>query len=334
MPSLTLLDIAQRDGCEKVIDGLKAIGRTAPEVTTTASRTIKGTSYSVSICTSLPRVGFRDANSGSKGVKSKYVKKNVECFIMSENIICDKAVVDGSEDGKGVELARETRNVMSGAVLSLGMQYFYGHDWDPKGFPGLPKLMGDYMTLSANPDKNVDNAANRADSSGSSVYLIYTGDDGVQFIYGNGQGLSLSSVREQLVTLPDGTNMDAYYATLKARPGLTVNNKFAVARIKNISKDHPLTDSLIAEALSLFPAGVKPTMLFVNPTTRLQLQKSRTLVPTEGSGGTTMIAPMPTESFGVKIVCTDSLLDDEKKSSITAAKNDYFEAKKRATLKN
>lgn len=330
--NLTLLDIAQRDGNRKVIEGLHAIGRGAPEVYNIAASTIQGTSYTISICEGVPRVGFRNANEGNSGAKSKYIKKNVECHIISEIITCDKAVAQSSPKGAAAEMTRETKHVLTGAMLSIGMQTYYGTRWEKKGFPGIQQVMGDYMTLSADPAKNIDNKANREDNSGSSVYMIVSGPDFLEYQYGNGKGLDISSVREQILTLDDNTQLDAYVASLLGHVGLQCASPFSVVRIKNITKDNPLTDRLLAQGLNLFPAGIAPSGIYMNRTSRLQLQNSRILAPTTGSGQT--YAPTPTEFEGIPIVCTDSILDDETDAAIDAARKSYFERIQRSTLKS
>ena len=67
-----------------------------------------------------------------------------------------------------------------------------------------------------------------------------------------------------------------------------------------------LTDLLIADLLSRFPASRPPTELVMNRRSLMQLQKSRTATNATGAP-----APIPTESFGVPIIVTDQISSTE-----------------------
>src|SRR5207245_1569122 len=104
--------------------------------------------------------------------------------------------------------------------------------------------------------------------------------------------------------------------------GLSFNYTRSACRIKNLVKlgtasNTGLTDELVAQALALFPVGTVPTHLFCSRKQRLFLQTSRTPVYTSaGKSGITaslalQYAPTPTESNGVPLHVTDSIIDTE-----------------------
>ncbi len=139
------------------------------------------------------------------------------------------------------------------------------------------------MTISADPSKQEDSEANRADNSGASAYLVILGDDFLHSIWGNKKTLSMSPVQEETVArnTEDGESgtMRAYTSRLEGWTGIAVESPFSVARIKNISAQHPLTDKLVAKAKSLFPAALRGMISYVvmNGNVKLLLQESRTL---------------------------------------------------------
>jgi len=97
-----------------------------------------------------------------------------------------------------------------------------------------------------------------------------------------------------------------------AYPGLQIGNKYAVGRIKKITTDSgkTLTDALIAQLLEKFPVGFRPDYLFMNRRSLRQLQSSRTATNPTGAP-----APFPSESFGIPIVVTDSIVSTETLAS-------------------
>jgi hypothetical protein len=100
--------------------------------------------------------------------------------------------------------------------------------------------------------------------------------------------------------------------------GIQVGSLQSIVRIKKLTEDSGkgLTDSLIAQALALFPVGKTPNLILVNRRSRRQLQLSRSVtIQTSGNsragGAVANIADVPTEAFGIPISCTDAILSTE-----------------------
>lgn len=322
MPKLTLLDIAKRKGNDSVVGMIEEIGTTAPEVAMLDTRTITGTSYSTYIRKGVPRVGFRPPNAPATFVSCLYEKRNVELFNISTLVAVDKAVLNADEKGPAAVLADETIGVGQGVLLSIGAQNFYGKLIDKEGYYGLNEMIDDSMIISANPA-----LAESAPSSnkGTSVYAIIEGPTAIQMVYGNGQTIGLSAFTDQLIPKqkPDGTLglIPCKASDMNCWVAITNNSKLTAARLKNIDVSKgattaKLNDELIADLLALFPAGYKVTALLMNSKARLQLQKSRPVVAAavnggNAGGGSSGFAPIPVESNGVPIWCTDSIVSDE-----------------------
>jgi hypothetical protein len=85
---------------------------------------------------------------------------------------------------------------------------------------------------------------------------------------------------------------------------LQLGSKYSAGRIANV--EAALTDDLIYEALSQFPASLQPTMICMNRSSLKLLRKSRTATNVTGAP-----APRPTEVEGIPIFVTDQIVQTE-----------------------
>jgi hypothetical protein len=312
MAQLNLLDVAKINGSDQVVGLIEETLTYAPEVQILPARTIKGTSYKVVSRSSYPGVGFRAANEGSTPGKSEYENKLVECFILSGAVQADVAAAAAFEDGAEQFRDREAVGVMRQALIELGSQVFYGTSVDAKGFPGLAAIhaaLSNGITL---------DAGGTTDSVASSVYGINTDVQGVQLVFGSEQTFGLGEWRIENVAGPvAGTVYPAHVANLTAWVGLQVASKYSVGRLHSATTDVNcgVTDIKLAELLSKYPVGYRPNYWLMNRRSAYQLQASRfaTTIQTgnKSSAGVEIYSPTPTESNGVPIVITDSLINTE-----------------------
>lgn len=301
MSLLTLLDIAIHNGSDQVAGLIEESIQVHPELVLGAARTIKGTQYKTLVRTALPTVGFRNANEGTAAAKSTFENRLVETFIMEPRFESDKAVADGYEDGAEAYIAMEAAAQLEAAMRTLGKQFYYGigTGGDAKGHPGL---IG-----SIDSDLVVDAGGTTADT-GSSVWAVKWGVKDVIWVYGQNGQLELNDLRIESIADADGNRFDAYVQTMSAYPGLQVGSKNAIGRIKKITEDSgkTLTDDMIYDLLSKFPAGIVPDVLFMTRRSLKQLRASRTATNATGAP-----APIPTEVEGIPIAVTDSILNTE-----------------------
>ena len=304
----TLLDLAKLNGADPVVGLIEEVATASPEVVTIPARTIRGTSYKTVVRNSRPSVAFRSANEGTAATKSNFAERLVEAFILSARIEVDKAVARGYEDGPEALQAIEGAGVMRAALSTVGSQTIYGRNAGSKGFIGLQEFITTFG------DELVVDAGGTTSGTGSSVYAIKAGNQGVQYVYGNGTSFELSPFREGDATDANGNRFAAYIADLTAWVGLQCVNKYAIGRIKKCTADSGkgVTDAKIAELLSKFPVGERPTHLLMSRRSAFQLQTSRTMTPSTKQEAFTGILPgVPTESFGIPIIITDSIADNE-----------------------
>lgn len=116
-----------------------------------------------------------------------------------------------------------------------------------------------------------------------------------------------------------GGQYDAYVSNLTAWIGMQCVHPYSIGRIYNLTAEagKGLTDALLADLLALYPVGFMPDAWFMSRRSRTQLQKSRTVV-LQGNGGkgsigseSGLVAPLPTEAFGIPIVVTDNIMNTE-----------------------
>jgi hypothetical protein len=317
MAQATLLDIAKLSGNDSVVGLVEENLTYAPELSVVPARTVKGTSYRTVSRDTYPGVGFRAANQGVTYTKSTFLNRLHECYIFSGNIRADVAVMNAHEDGPEAFKALEASGVMKQAMIDIGSQFFYGTASDSAGFPGLKAFHDAFSTeLTA---RSIDNlmvdAGGTTAATGSSVYGVKFGPQGLQFIFGNNSAIALSDWFRQMVN--DGTAGQDYLAecaSLNSWIGLQAANPYCVGRLKDATADSTkgVTDARLSELLSKYPVGYKPDVWFMSRRSAYQLQTSRTATSnTSGNASSSPVAAQPTEALGIPIVVTDSLTNTE-----------------------
>lgn len=340
---VTMLDLAKRTGSNQAVGLLEETVTFSPELNVLSGRPITGTMYKTTSRT-LPTVAFRKANDGSDTVKSTYTQKIRECFIIDAQMQADKAVVDAEGGGTGPQssvgnlLIDEAQGVIMATYITCGSQFYYGTSNDANGFIGLASL-----TASLNAAKNTNpvvvGAGGTTAAVQTSAYLVWENIKGVHWIFGNNNTVTmLPEWRIQQVLGNNSKPMTAYVNNLQGWLGLSVNHPLSVARIANINlgtDSKPLTDALVAQALSYLPLQMRGEVianannggpnkwggglkLFMNPQAAYSLQQSRS--PVSSGTGTAItsdqplkFADLPTSSNGVPIVLTDSIINTEAK---------------------
>ncbi len=335
MPSIpvhTLLDVQKHNSTPLDTNIVEDVILDAPLISKMPARTIVGTTYSYLRRTSVPKNGFRPANAGVEVYKSSYEKRVGQCFIASGLIAVDKAVIAADARGPAALLAEESQGQTAATLFGMEQQLFYGKELDPDGYDGFAQCIGDYMTISADESKNVPDG--EFPESGASVWAVVLKHDKMEMLYGDNKGFAYGPVQDGLINDENGKPMDCKYRTMLALPGLTVKSEFALARLRNESKDHPLTDGMLAELVDLFPSGVTPDYLVMTRATRSRLRKSRSALLSyqKKTSGQTTSAETPTEFEGIPIITSDALLDDETPENIAAARDAHLIAKKNLNL--
>lgn len=309
----TLLDVTKRTAGAKEVGLIEENLKYCPELAIVPVKTISGTSYTTVARTGLPSAGFTGVNQGVPASKSKYATKLVQCYPIRSAVEVDKALVSADSSASSLQ-ADEASGVMEAVMRTVGTQFYYGRGegGDENGHIGLVDVASAEQTLSA---------GGTTDETASSVYFVKFGRKDVQLVFGNNTTLKLPPFREETLTDGDGNKFDGMVSHLTGWEGIQCTNKNSVTRVCNLTNDagKGLTDKLLAEALSMFPAGYQPDAIFMSRRSRRQLQEDRASKISLNSsgkkgdvGGGSAYAPTPTDFEGIKIVPTDSLNDTEK----------------------
>jgi hypothetical protein len=316
MAQSTLLDIAKLNGNDQVVGLIEENLTSAPELGVFASRQIPNTSYYTVKRTAFPTVGFTSANQGIAASKSTWQKQLHEAYIMRSAIKCDLAVAAAFERGIAELEMMEADGVMRQAMIYTGKQIWYGVSNDAKGFPGIKAITPKDLSISP----AVVDATGTTATTASSIYAVKMGVKDAHIVFGNNTTFNVSAFRDQQISDGAGGEYAGRVAELTSWLGLQIGNINCVGRICNITADSGKTasDALISQLLEKFPVGYKPDYLFMSRRSAAQLQRSRTVTINSGpgsaraaSGNMEIIADLPSSSFGIPIIVTDSILNTD-----------------------
>lgn len=284
----------------------------APMMQIAAARTVRSNTFVYNKLTANPAVGFRAVNNGVENKVSTAVKVTVDLGYLDAGFAIDKAAADVDERGVDHIIGIEAMTHLRQAMREVEEQILNGTVGNvaSNAFDGF----ADQTNLDDSDDSMVVNAGGTIADTGSSVYLVRFGEGDVEVLWGQG---GVIEVGPRYIVERAGSStgvFSAYKHDISGWCGVKIGSAYSVARICNLTAESGkgLTDDLIADALSLFPAGFGPTHLIMNRRSHKQLQQSRTATNATGAP-----APFPSDSFGVPIVVTDALSSTE--ALLTAA---------------
>jgi hypothetical protein len=312
---MTLLDLAIRSGNDQLIGLVDEAARPVPEVSGFVDqagelrqlpmigmgRTINGVNYKTRVRTSLPTIGFLDANQGSQATGGVYENRMVETFVLNPWWSAAVAIADRAEDGPAAYLLDEADANMQAAMRLLGRQFYYGVQIDAKGHPGLIDSLQASQTV---------DAGGTTAGTGSSVWAVRWGQRDVQWVFGEKGQLRLTDIEIRDKYDASGNRLSQYVQELFAYPGLQCMNTTAVGRIKNITADagKTLTATLLRSLVLTFPAAMRPNALFCTRRSLGQYAASLTATTQLARGG---YVATPLDFEGIPLIPTDSLTDTE-----------------------
>tara|TARA_Y100000590_G_scaffold157357_1_gene180820 strand:+ start:44 stop:982 length:939 start_codon:yes stop_codon:yes gene_type:complete len=255
--------------------------------------------------TASPSVGFRSVNDGRENDHSEDTIVSSDLKILDASLSVDKSVADSYIGGSDAFLAREAARHLKTALFNAEKQIFNGTvHGDAAGFSGLADV-ADYNGAS---DAQVVDAGGTTGSTGSSVWLLRSSPDEIAVVLGENGEIAMSDPQLQRIAGSSTGFLPAYFVSVTGWITLQYASTYSAVRIANLTEDSGkgLTDDLIYEALSKFPAGKDPNVIVCNRRSAKQLRASRTATNPTGSS-----APRVTEVEGIPIVVTDSILSTE-----------------------
>lgn len=252
-----------------------------------------------------PVVGFRSVNVGRDMDHSVDQEVTADLTALDWTAVCDVLAAKAWRRGQTDYLERQALRHFRAALFKYETQLFNGQlGGDAAGFEGFR----DASTIDATADPMVVSAGG-AGAACSSVYAIRAGEADVTGVYkGDGTPIEIGDTSTQLIEdqSDPAKKFNAYVTPGEAWIGLQVASAYSIGRIANLSTANGLTDDLIYELDSRFPAGRKPTHYAMSRRSQEQLRKSRTATTTTG-----VPAPTPDTVAGKPIVVSDAVLNTE-----------------------
>lgn len=314
MATITMLDLARAAGHDKAVGLIEESIVNVPEIGIFPTRQIVGTTYDTLIRTALPTASFTQVGAGIAASKSTFERRRTECYVLQSRLEVPKVYADGSEEGPEWWQMVEAMGAGLAAMRTLATQLYYGTASGTYGFTGFKEA-----TPVSGANGIVTDAGGSTATTASSAYFVKFGVQDVQLIAGRNATLQIGQFREESIEDPSGNKMPGYVGHLLGWFGLGIHNRYSVSRIYNLTADSGkgLTDSLINTHLAKLPVGKRPDVILVSRRSNTQLQNSRTVVLNSGPGASKVagsveaIAPRPTESAGIPIIESDSILDTD-----------------------
>ena len=323
--TINMLDLTKANSNDVVGPIVEEAVGEYPEMTNIAANQLGAgeLSYQSLTRTGYPSAGFHDMGGGHAPSKSQTKLERFETFPFGGRVEAAKHLADNWKRGGAAALfAFEALGIMKAAIFNICKQIWYGRAADGKGFPGLKNFtaFGTTVTdpLTSKSYPMCINATGTTANGASSAYLVTSRENEIELQFGLGSPFDLPEPRIGDMVDPSDPNkkVEAYISVLQGFAGLATPNVHCVRRICNLTDENGkgMTDALLAQALKSFPAGKRPTAIYMSSNQRYRLQLSRTVV-LQGQGGNRPnqpnIAPLPTEYDGIPIYATDAIGDTD-----------------------
>lgn len=269
-------------------------------VTANASQ---GTQHKYLKHTTAAGAGFRPVNTGLAYSASDQTLVTLDCRTLSANVRVDQQLARAYPGGVEAYMDFEGAAALRAAFFKAEQQFIYGVGSDANGFVGLTAN----TAIDALADTMVVNATGAA--ARSSVYLLRMGPEDCELVLGNDGNIAVGETMEQLIAAPTGGElMPIFFRVQEGLMAFKQGGIYSVGRIANIGTagGTTLTDALLYDAISRFPAGRGPNLIVMNRRSLRQLRASRTATNATGAA-----APFPTEVEGIPIVVTDAISEAE-----------------------
>lgn len=252
-----------------------------------------GTTHKYNKRTVAAGVGFRAIGAGQDNAAGEIEQVTETLKLLDATVRRDQGAVQGAPAGY---LANEARWSLRAAFAHAEGQLIDGTGNEADGFNGLADHVytddeGDTMTVDA------------GGSGGNNVWLVRSTPDDVAIV-SNG---SIDVGELAQVAIYDGSaSYPGWQLPILSWLALQVGSIRTVGRIYNLdgTSGNKLTDDMLIDAISKFPAGRGPTHIIANRTTIKELQQSRTATNPTGQPAQN---PVETGVFGIPIIMTDNM---------------------------
>lgn len=273
----------------------------APLLRRLPARAVASNNFTYTKKTANPVTGFRAINAGLENTAGGYSRETIQLAYFDASFAMDVAAAKVDDRGVDHVMGIEALSHLQSAMSTIESNLIYGAA--AGGFNGF----ADEADLASLGTGQVVNAGGTTPATAQSTWLIAEGASDVEVLWGEGGQISVSD-RQMVRNFPGTGTYWQYAHEIGAWSGLKIARKQSIVRIANVTEDNlkGLTDDLIAEAISLFPASLQPTLIVTGRRSLGQLQQSRTATNVVGAP-----APFPSEAFGIPVIVTDNAAINE-----------------------
>lgn len=300
--AVQLLRLADQNLAEELASDLLLSAPLTRSMAAVVANASQGTQHKYLKHVAAPSVGFRPVNEGLDYAASNQSLVTVDLKNLSANVRVDQQIAKAYPKGSEAMMDLESFLAIQNAFAAAESQLIYGTGAAAGGFVGIAQA----STIDGLADPMVVDATGTA--ARSSVYLLRYGPADVELILGNDGSIQVGDTFAQMVPDATGKLMPVFARIQEGLMSVKVGAAFSLGRIANIgiAAGKTLTDALIYEALSRFPANMGPSVIAMNRRSLAQLRQSRTATNATGAP-----APIPKDVEGIPIVVTDAITNAE-----------------------
>ena len=312
-----IIDLVTNAGQVDVTQGIvEEAAQAVPEINFFDAGTIRGTTLSTLARTTLPTVAFRKIGDPVSSSRSGFEKRNVELALLSGRVEISEAeaLANGLMTVEEQEVDEATATLLA-AFKHLAKQIWYGPtSGDANGFNGAVDLVDASMVTLA--------GAGTANAN-TSVWFVKTKfkrDAGLAFSE-NSKILAATDIefhKGDILVKDNGAVVGVepgFIGDLTSWAGLHLANKYALARLANVTATTGLNDDMLRDCIEAFAKannGQLPDGVFMSYEARTMLRKSREFALKLKNGGTgSVYAPTPTDVDDVPIFATIAIDNNE-----------------------
>ena len=314
-----IIELVTNAGQVDVTQGIvEEAAHAVPEMDFFDAGTIKGTTLSTLARTSLPTVAFRKIGDPVSSSRSQFAKRSVELALLSGRA----EISEAEATANGLMTIEEQEVDEAGATLLAAFQHFAKQIWygakttggDANGFDGAIDLVDASM---------VTLAGAGAANANTSVWFVKTKfkkDVGLAFSE-NSKILAATDLefrKGDILIKNDGAVVGVepgFIGDLTSWGGLHVANKYALARLANVTATTGLNDDMLRDCIEAFAKannGQLPDGIFMSYEARKMLRKSREFALKLKSGGNGEVyAPTPKDVDDIPIYATIAISNTE-----------------------
>ena len=236
----------------------------------------QGTDHKYLRTTAAAGAAFRSIAGGLDNASETVEQVTINLKLLDATINIDMAAVKAFKGSEGEYMAQRARASLRAAFFQAEKQFFQGTNNSASGFEGLE----DWLYTDDVGDTMIVNAGGAA---GKNVWLVRSTPEDVALV-SNGE-LMLGELAASRVSTSGATGYPSWQLPIMSWLGVQFGSINTVARIYNLdgTNGNTLTDDMIADAISKFPAGRGPTHIFMDRTSHKELWQSRTATNPTGA---------------------------------------------------